>query len=176
MTIPPNPSELFSPFLASTYNIPETDERLDTYLVDNLTQFADTINDKKIGGYTQNANEFNGEKWIYDTPKRIRTGYQSIARIPQYPNAGILTLTLTSNPAFPIQGINQQFIITSLYGTASKPCSQYGANDGDYFSFMNQGDSRISFTMSDQQIIITTTTDLRSYNGFIVIHFLRDGD
>lgn len=175
MTIPTNPSELFTPFLPSTYNIPEEEDRLKSFLVDGFSGFSDVINDKKIGTYIQAFQTFNGEKWFYKDPKVTRNGYETIAYIPSYPNAGILTLTLESDPIYPIKEVNPEFVITLLYGTASKPPSEIGAGDGDFFQFNNQGDSRISFTMSDTQIIITTTVDLSAYSGFIVIHYLRNG-
>ena len=178
MTIPTNPQEPFSPFLPTTYNIPEEEDRSRTFLVDRFSYFADVINDKKIGLYIQNAETFNGEKWFYDTTKILRNGYQAIARIPSFPNATTLTLTLDSNPAFPITNINPQFVVSHVWGSASKPSTDPDntiAGTGDYFSFMAQGDSRISFTMSNKQIIITTTVDLTAYQGFIVIEFIRNG-
>jgi len=170
-----NPMELFSPFLATTYNIPEEDDRLKTYLVDRFSSFADVINDKKIGVYSQAAENLNGNKVFYDTTRTTRNGYQTLARINPFPNAGILVLTLTSDPQFPIQDVNPEFVITDMWGTANKPCSSTGAGDGDYFSFMPQGDTRIRFSMSDIQITITTTVDLSAYNGFIFIEYLRNG-
>lgn len=170
-----NPSELFSPFLPATFTVPEEDERLQVFLVDKFSEFADVINDKKIGTYTQTVESLNGDKWLYDATNVTRNGYQTIARISSYPNASTLTLTTTSTPQYPLKNVNPQFVTTLAYGVANKPCTAIGAGDGDYFSFMAKGDSRISFTMSDTQIIITTTTDLRSYSGFIVIHYLRNG-
>jgi hypothetical protein len=170
-----NPMELFSPFLATTYNIPEEEDRHKVFLVDRFSTFADVINDKKIGVYTQTAENFNGEKWFYKTTQVTRNGYQTIAFIPSLPNTGTLTLTLSSNPAFPIQDVDPNFVVTQVWGSASKPCSKTGAGDGDYFSFFSQGNSKISFTMSDIQIVITTTTNLSAYSGFIVIQYLRNG-
>lgn len=163
----PNPSELFTPFLPSTYNIPEDDDRLKTYLTDNLNLFSDVINDKKIGMYVQGAESFNGEKWFYDVTTKLRNGYQSIARVSSYTNGLILPV--------PIRNVNPQFVVSLVYGSASKPCTSVVANDGDYFSFMAQGDARISFTMSNKQIIITTDGLRAAYSGFIVIHYIRDG-
>ena len=168
-----NPSELFSPFLPTTSNIPEDQDRVKSYLGEKFSYYADVINDKKIGVITQANENFNGEKWFYLTPLKTRNGYQTIAYIASLPNTTSLTLTLTSDPAFPIQDIDENFVITLVYGSASRPSSN--VLGGDYFSFMSQGDSRISFTMSDTSIIITTTTDLSAYSGFIVISYLRDG-
>ncbi len=175
MTIPINPIEPFTPFLPSTYDPPNEEDRLHLYLSENFSNMSDVINDKKIGAYTQNAENLNGEKWIYITTKKVRSGYQAIAYIPSLPNAGVITLTLNSNPAFPIGNINPQFVVTNVFGSASKPCTSVGAGDGDYFSFMAQGDTRISFTMSDIALVITTTIDLRGYSCFIVIEYVRDG-
>lgn len=170
-----NPMELFTPFLSTTYNIPEEEDRVNTYLVDRFSSFADVINDKKIGVYAQGAQNLNGEKWFYRTTKKTRNGYQTIAYIPFFPDTGVLTLTLDTIPVFPITGINTDFVITMVYGSASKPCTAISAGDGDYFSFFSEGNSKITFTMSDTQIVITTTTDMTAYNGSIVIHYLRDG-
>lgn len=167
MTTPPNPQELFSPFLPATVIVPEEEDRRRVFLTDKLSQYADVINDKKIGAYTQNAESQNGEKWIYDTTKKVRNGYQSIARVTSYTNGLVIPM--------PIGDINPQWVISLVYGSASKPCTAVGAGDGDYFSFMAQGDSRISFTMSDTTITITTDGVRASYSGFIVIHYIRDG-
>lgn len=164
--IPTNPSELFSPFIATTYNIPRDPESFKYFIEENLANYADVINDKKIGAYTQQAENFNGEKWIFDTPLKIRNGYQSIARISSFISETIL---------MPIGNINPQWVITHVWGSASKPCSSVGANDGDYFSFYSQGNSNISFTMSDTEIVITAAGPMSAYSGFIVIEYLRDG-
>ena len=166
MTTPTNPIELFTPFLPTTYNVPEDDERLSVFLVDKLSNFADVINEKRIGSFTQDSENLNGEKWIYDTTKKVRTGYQVIKRIPSFVN--------DSYP-MPLNDVNPQFVISQVWGSASKPCSSVGAGDGDYFSFFSEGNSKISFTMSDTTITITTTVDLSAYSGFIVIQYIRDG-
>jgi len=175
MTNLPNDGQLFTPFLPASYNLPEEDDRQKVYLVERFSNFADVINDKKIGPYTQAVSSYNGEKWAYLSTAKVRTGYQTIAYIPSYPNSTTLNLTLTSSPQYPIASVNPEFVITLSYGTASKPCTAIGAGDGDYFTFMNKGDTRISYTMSDTQIVLTTTTNLTAYSGFIVIHYLRNG-
>lgn len=175
MTTPTNPIETFTPFLPSTFNVPEEEDRLKTFIGEKLSQFSDVINDKKIGTISQAAENFSGGSWFYKTTGVTRNEYQTIAYIPSLPNTGTITLTLTGTPLFPIVDVNPQFVITGLYGTASKPCSSVGKGDGIYFSFMPEGDSRISFTMSDISITITTTIDLTAYTGFIVINYLRDG-
>lgn len=175
MSTPSNPSELFSPFLPATFSVPEEQDRLRTFLVDTLSDVSDVVNDKKIGTYLQSAEAFNGNKFWYKTTRITRNGYQALAYIPSFPNNGILTLTLTSDPAFPIPNVNPEFVVTHAWGSASKPCTATGAGDGDYFSFMSEGNSRISFTMSDVSITITTTTDMTAYSGFIIIEYLRNG-
>lgn len=178
MTIPTNPSELFSPFLPSTYNIPEEDDRLDTFLVDQLSTFSDVINDKKIGTYITENSTQNGEKWWYKATNVTRNGFNSMIYIDSLPNASTQTITLTSSPKFPIESIDQNFVVTHTWGSASLPPTDPDntvAGTGNYFSFMNEGDSRISYTISNKQIVITTTVDLSGYSGFIVIEFLRRG-
>jgi hypothetical protein len=175
MTIPSNPIEPFSPFLPSTYNVPEEEDRQRVFFVDKFSNFADVINDKKIGVYLQNAETFNGNKYFYDTTAKTRNGYQVLARIPSFPNTGVLVLTVNTTPQYPLTDVNPQFVVSQVWGSASKPCSAVGAGDGDYFSFYSQGDSRISFTTSDTTITITTTTNLSAYTGFIFIEFIRDG-
>lgn len=160
---------------STTYNIPEEEERWKVFLVDRLSVFADVINDKHIGTYRQDAEVQNGFKFFYDTTKKTRNGFQVVARIPQFPNAGVLVLNATSSPAYPLTDVNPEFVITHVWGSASRPCSAVGAGDGDYFSFMAQGDTRISFVMTDTTITITTTIDMTAYSGFIIIEFLRDG-
>ncbi len=175
MTAPSNPSELFSPFLPTTYNVPEEADRVNVFIEDNFTQLSDVINDKTIGTFVQSAQQFSGEKWFYNDPKITRNGYQVIAWIQSFPNSGTLTLDSESDPPYPILDVQSEFVVTHVWGSASLPNSAVGAGDGDYFSFMAQGDSRISFTMSDTTIVITTTVDLSGYSGFIVIQYLRNG-
>lgn len=166
MTIPTNPVELFTPFLPSTFNIPEEIDRHNEWLGSTLSDISDVVNDKKIGNYTENTENLNGEVWIYDTSKKIRNGYQAILRINSF---------VTGAYPLPIQNVNEQLIVTHVWGSASKPCSQVNAGDGDYFSFMNEGNLNIQFTMSDLFINITATAPMADYTGFIVIEFLRDG-
>jgi len=175
MTIPTNPIEPFSPFLPTGLEIPQEPERFNGFLLDTLTDHANTINDKKIGQYLQAAEVQNGNAFFFGSRKTVRNGYQAIAHIPSLPNAGVLTLTLTSDPAFPIMNINPEFVITNMWGTASLPNSAVGAGDGDYFTYQNEGNSQISFTMSDTQIVLTSTVDLSAYSGFIIIEYLRLG-
>lgn len=178
MTIPENPSELFSPFLPSTYNIPEDPEGLNQFFGSTLSDFSDVVNDKKIGQYIDSNSLQNGEEWWYKSTKINRNGFQAMAFIPSFPNAGVLTLTLTSDPRFPINNINEEFVVTHTWGDASRPCTNPDntvSGTGDYFSFFSQGDSRISYTMSNKQIVITTTVDMTAYSGFIVVEFLRRG-
>lgn len=175
MTIPSNPQELFSPFLPTTYNFPEEDDRAKTFLQDQLAYHSDVINDKKIGVYLSETPTLNGNKHWYGNTKVTRNGYQSFIFIRSLPNNGTLTITSASVPGFPVSDIQPQLLMWHMWGTASKPCSGIGAGDGNYFSFMNQGDSRISFTMSDTTIVITTTVDLSAYWGFIVCEFIRAG-
>ncbi len=170
-----SPRSPFSPFLPAIYDLPLEGERFKSSMSENLSLFADTINDKKIGAYTNAVSDQNGEKWIYITPKRTRNGFQAMTYIPSLPNAGVLVLTRATDPQFPVDNIDPNFVITMLYGTASRPCSAVGAGDGDYIMYNNRGDPRIFFDMSDTTITITTTVDMSAYSGFIVVHFLRAG-
>lgn len=177
-----NPVEQFSPFLPTTFNIPEEEDRFPSFIEENFANFSDLINSKKIGTVIDQVSVFNGELWGYVDPRVFRNGYTAMAYIPSYPNASTLTLTLPSTPAsagsvqnYPIPNVNPEFVITDLYGTASKPPSVTGEGDGNFFKFNNQGDSRISFTMSDDEIVITTTDDYTAYSGFIFISYLRNG-
>ncbi len=167
MTIPSNPIETFTPFLPSTFNVPEEEDRLKTWLGEKMSQVSDVVNDKIIGAFTQDAESINGTKWSYDTTKKIRNGYQAIARIKSFTNGLVIPM--------PIGDINPQWVVSLVYGSASLPCSAVGIGDGDYFSFMAMGDSRISFTMSDTIITITTDGLRAAYSGFIVIEYIRDG-
>lgn len=173
MTNPTNPAEPFTPFLPATFNIPEEQDRLSSFLVDTFSSITDVLNDKKIGMYVQTAENFNGNKYFYKTTGVTRNGYQTIAYIPSYPNTSSLVLTSSSNPQFPLTNVNNEFVVTHVWGSASKPPTTAGT--GDYFSFMAQGDSRISFTLSDTTLTITTTVDMSAYSGFIAIEYLRNG-
>jgi len=175
MTIPSNPQEPFTPFLPTTVNFPEEEDRLKVFLIDLFANYADVINDKEIGIYVQETPVLNGNKHWYANTRITRNGYQSFVFIRSLPNAGVLVLTLATDPAFPIDNIQPEFLMWEVWGTASRPPSATGAGDGDFFSFMAQGDTRISFTMSDTTLTITTTVDLSAYYGFIVCKFIRAG-
>jgi hypothetical protein len=171
MTAPTNPQNPFTPFLPSTYNVPEEDDRWKEWLGSNLSDLSDVINDKKIGSYFQNFEVFNGEEWAYNTTKKIRNGYQFILRVESYPNTGSLTITL------PIV-VNEQFVVTHVWGSASRPVVYVNGvrtTPGDYFSFFSEGDSRITFIMTDLDVTITTTADMTAYSGFIIVEYLKDG-
>jgi len=164
---PTSPSNLFTPFLPATYNIPEEEDRRKTFLNDKFSAIADVVNDKKIGNYTQDAENFNGNTFIYDSTKvPVRNGYQILIRVTSF---------VPQTIALPIQDVNPQFIVSLVYGSASKPCSAVGAGDGVYFSFFSQGDARIQFSMTDLQIVITTNGTTAAYQGFIVIEYIRSG-
>jgi hypothetical protein len=164
---PTLPSELFTPFLPATYSVPEEPDKVKTFLVDTFSNITDVLNDKKIGTYTQDTENFNGEVWGYDTTKKTRNGYQIIKRFTSF---------VSGTYDMPLSDVNPQWRATLIYGTASKPCSAVNAGDGDFFSFMAQGDTRISFTMSDTKITITATAPMANYDGYIIINYLRDGD
>lgn len=166
MTTPSNPIEHFSPFLPSTFNTPEDPEHLRTYLSEKLSQFSEVINDKKIGVYRP-AETRNGEAWFYDSTRTERYSYSAIVRVTSFVDQTI---------ALPIKNVNPQFIISHVWGSASKPCSAVGAGDGDYFSFYGKGDSRIQFTMTDLTITITTDGTTAGYSGFVVIEYIRNGN
>jgi len=107
--------------------------------------------------------------------KETRNGYQSFVFINGLPNAGVLVIDANSDPAFPIDNIQPEFLMWHIWGTCSKPPSALNAGDADFFSFSNQGDSRISFTMTDLVLTVTTTVDLTQYYCFIVCEFIRAG-
>jgi hypothetical protein len=171
MTTPDqNPSNQFSPFLGTTLTVPEDPEQLNSFLNDQFARYADVINQKTIGTITP-AENFSGQTWSYIKTNEQRNGFQVIAYIP---NMVTQTLDLIASPIpFPIKGIDPNFVVTQVWGSASKPCSAKGAGDGVYFSFYSQGDARITFTMSDIAIVITSV--LVGYSGFIVIQYLRNG-
>ena len=167
MTTPTNPQNLFSPFLPATYNIPEDEERLRVFLNETLSANSDVTNDKMIGSFTQDTENFSGAKFIYDTTKKVRNGFQAIARVKSFTNGLIIPL--------PVKDVNPQFIVSHVWGSASLPCTSVGAGDGVYFSFFSQGDARIQFQMTDTTLTITTNGTTAAYQGFIVIEYIRDG-
>lgn len=175
MTTPTNPIEPFTPFLPSTYNLPEEDDRFRTWLGEKFSQQSDVINDKRIGVVSQSAENFSGGKLFYRTTQITRNEYQTLVYIPSLPNATTQTIGLTGTPLYPIANVNPELVVTNLYGTASLPPTSVGAGDGDYFSFMTEGNSQISFTMSDTQIVIVTLVDLSAYIGLIFINYVRNG-
>ena len=181
MTIPTNPAEIFSPFIPTTFNIPEDPDTFNNFLQDQFARHADVINDKKIGVYVEETPTLNGNKHWYANTKVTRNGYQSFVFINGLPNgtlpfpANTLVINAATTPAYPINDVQPEFLMWHLWGTASKPPSTTGAGNADFFSFSNQGDSRISFVVSDTTITITTTVDLSLYYCFIVFEFIRAG-
>lgn len=166
MTTPTNPINLFTPFLPSTFNLPEEEDRFKEFLGSTLSAISDVTNDKKIGFYIQDAESFNGEKWIFDTTRKVRNGYQAILRITSF---------VSGTYPLPIVNVNPQFIVTHVWGSANLPCTSVGAGDGRYFSFYGQGNADIQFIMTDLSIILTATAPMANYSGFIVIEYIRDG-
>ncbi len=116
--------------------------------------------------YVQEAENLNGNKFFYDTTSKTRNGYQAIARITSF---------VPQTIPLPIPNVNPQFVVSHVWGSASLPCTSTGAGDGIYFSFFCEGDSRIQFTMTDTELIITTNGTTASYQGFIFIEYIRDG-
>lgn len=166
MTTPSNPSNLFSPFLPSTFSAPEEDDRLKEWVGKTFSEISDVSNDKIIGMFVQDAEGFNGHKYFYDSTKKLRNGFRFLLRVSSYPNTSTLTIPL------PVQFTNQ-FIVSQVWGSASKPPSSPGT--GDYFSYYSEGNSRISFTMNDISVIITTTADMTLYTGFLICDYIKDG-
>lgn len=168
MTLPANPIEPFSPFLPSTYNIPEEEDRRRTFLVDKFSSHSDVINDKKIGVYLENAETFGGHKFWYDSTQITRNGYQFLARIKTYPANGSITLS-------PPPNINPQFMLIQAWGSASRPPVVLGDGTGDFFSFFGSGNPKVTFTFSDLAIVVTTVGLGTGYSGFIIIEYLHAG-
>lgn len=166
MTIPTNPQNDFSPFLPSTYNVPEEEDRWLDWIGETFSQISDVSNDKVIGNFVQDAQNFNGHKYFYDTTKKLRNGFRFLLRVTSFPNTGVLVIPL------PIP-INNQFAISQAWGSASKPPITPGT--GEYFSFYSEGDSRITFVMTDLSVTITTTADMTAYSGFIIVDYILDG-
>lgn len=162
---PGNPQNLFSPFLPSTFNLPEKEDRHVEWLGTTFSSLSDVINDKKIGTYRP-AETFNGEVWQYDTTKKVRNGYQAIIRFNSF---------VSGTYSLPISNVNPQFIVTHVWGSASLPCTAVGVGDGRYFSFFGEGNADIQFVMTDISIILTATAPMANYQGFIIIEYLRDG-
>lgn len=161
-----NPQDLFSPFLPTTYNFPEEDDRLRTFLIDNFSTLSDVVNNKVIGNFSQDAENQNGKKFFYDTTKKTRNGFQSMARIESF---------TTTTIDLPIENVDPDFVVSLVYGSASKPCSAIGAGDGRYFSFFGSGNIDIQFVMTDTKINITATAPMAAYSGFIIIEYIRAG-
>jgi hypothetical protein len=157
-----NPQNLFTPFLSTTFNIPEQ-ERIPSFLNEQFANISDVVNQKKIGVYGPYEN-FNGELWYYKTTHVERNGYQAILYLPSL---------ISGTYPLPIQGIDQNFVITHLWGSCSKPPTTPGT--GDYASFMTQGNPAVTFSMNDLNIMVTTTVDLSAYSAFFVIEYLRAG-
>ena len=166
MTTPTNPISNFTPFLPSTFNVPEEEDRIRSYIGEKFSQVSDVVNDKMIGAFTQNTENYSGAKFAYDTTTKIRNGFQAIARIKSF---------IPQTIPLPIMDVNPQLIMSHVYGTASLPCSAVGAGDGDYFSFFCEGSPRVQFSVSDTQIIITTNGTTANYQGFIILSYVRDG-
>ncbi len=161
-----NTNNDFSPFLPSTFNLPEEEDRRIEWLGATFSELSDVINDKKIGMYVQDFFVQNGNKYSYDTTEKVRSGYECLLRVTSFPNTGVLTLLLP-------EPFTDQFSITNVWGSASRPPTTPG--NGDYFSFYSVGNPKVTFVMNDLSVVITTTTDMTAYSGFIFIEFIKDG-
>ena len=166
MTTPINSNIPNSPFLPATFNIPEEEDRRVEWFGSTLSDISDSVNDKVIGMFVDNVENFNGHKYFYDSTRKLRNGYRFLLRVVSYPNTGVLVIPL------PIT-INPQFAVSQVWGSASKPPTTPGT--GEYFSFYSQGDSRITFVMTDLAVTINTTADMTAYSGFIICDNIRDG-
>jgi hypothetical protein len=162
--------DLPNPFLPSEIQLPEEEDRFKVFLKDTLQKITDVANEKTIGVYLP-TESFNGELWNYINPMDPpKNGYRIIYFTPSLPATGVSVVPIPGVIA--IQGLNANFMITLCYGSASRPATTPGA--GDYFSFMSSGDSRISFTISDQALTITTTVDLSAYKGVFVLEYIKN--
>lgn len=173
-TIPQND---FTPFLPTTYDFPKEEGLTAEFVCENFARFADVVNDKVIGNYVYATENFNGNKFSYKTvlhPKtsHVRNGFQSITYFPSLVSG---VYTRSTDPQYPLTNVNDQLVITALYGAASKPPSALNAGDADYFQFNNRGDPRVIFDFSDTTITITTLVDLSAYSCLIICAYLRDG-
>jgi hypothetical protein len=148
--------------------MPDGEGRSEEFVGKTFSQISDVVNDKVIGMFVQETNTFNGHKYFYDDPGKLRNGYRFLLRVESYPNAGLLVIPL------PIE-VNEQFIVSQVWGSASKPPTATGAGDGEYFSFFSEGDSRITFVMTDTEVTITTTANMTAYSGFIIVDNILDG-
>lgn len=175
MSMSTNPAESFNPFLPTTVNFPVDEDTFNNFLQEQFARHADVVNDKKIGVYIQETPTPNGNKHWYANTQITRNGSQSFVFINGLPNAGVLVINANTIPRYPINNIQPEFLMWHMWGTCSKPPTTLGAGDGDFFSFSNQGDARISFTMTDLVLTITTTVDLTQYYCFIVCEFIRAG-
>lgn len=160
--------EPFSPFLPTTQNIPEDEQSFRYFLNNQFSKISDVINDKTIGIFST-AEQQNGEKWFYGNTsaqvKKVRNGLQIIVFIPN--------LT-TQSIANPIDNVNNDFVMTFAYATASK--LKTDTTPGDYFSFLGNGDTRAKLTISDTIITIATDGSLASYQAFIVMQYIKSGN
>ncbi len=166
-----NSNNSFTPFLPSTYNVPEEEDRRVEWLGSNLSDISDVVNDKVIGMFLQDSSTFNGHKYFYDTTRKLRNGFRFLLRVKSYPNAGPLVIPL------PII-FTPQFIVSQVWGSASKPPILTPVpipDSGEYFSFYSEGNSRITFVMTERQVTITTTADMTQYSGMIIIDYIKDG-
>lgn len=163
-----NPNNDFSPFLPSTFNLPEEQDRWSEFIGKTFSEISDVSNDKVIGMFVEDSENFNGHKFFYDTTRKLRNGFRFLLRIVSFPNTSSLVIPL------PIV-VNPQFVVSQVWGSASKPCSAIGAGNGDYFSFYGEGNSKITFTMTDLSVTVTTTADMTAYSGFIIADYVKDG-
>lgn len=156
-----------NPFLPTEIQPPEEEDRFKVFLIDTLQKIIDVINDKTIGIYLP-TEVYNGQNWNYINPNNPdKFGYRVIFYM-----ASIVTGTFAIPAIVPIQNNNANFLMTLCYGTASKPQTTPGS--GDYFSFMNQGNPLITFTVSDNMLTITADASLAAYKGVFVFEYLKN--
>lgn len=154
---PQLPTGASNPFLTTNLKYPEDEEEKEYFILERFNQITDVANAKSIGIHIP-AEVYNGEVWNYGTPQeKPRYGFRTIIYVPSLPNVAIGTYPHN------ISGINENFAITDLYVAAS-----------DRTNFMYRLITGDNVTMDQTNVYVTPTFNAVTYQGYIVIEYLRN--
>lgn len=140
--------------LPLSIELPKDPEELRDELNDVYQTIASAVNNK-IGGLYVPQEKINSQQYFDTTNiQRFKSVYRMVV------NFGALPDTATKSVAHNISGWNSNFRLTMAYGAATDPIGLQALpipNDG------------ILLSVDDQEVIVTTTSDLSAYTDTTIV-------
>lgn len=187
------PSDANDVFLTVYESIPDEWDDAQAFLVEQLREITNGVNERDIGLYYQDTTP-NGQKWqpsatalaATDTPAEPRTVFRKIITLRRTDSGGGgagtggLNDFRATNPQNVAHGITTSvnFCITRLYGAASDPAAST-LNSGIPLPYLQtSGTSSIGLEMDATNIILTqgaTPTDMSAYEcAWVVVEWINE--